>query len=58
MTAMNFNRKALPRIQLYPMLKLATSNISISLCLFSPISQDTSRLMRPMGVDDYPGMIP
>jgi hypothetical protein len=58
MTTINFRMKCLPRIQLYPMSKLATSNVSISLCLFSPAPQDTSRSIRPMGVDDYPGMIP
>jgi hypothetical protein len=58
MTAMNLKRKGLPRIQLYPMLKLATSNVTISLRLFSPVSQDTSRSMCPMGVDACPGMIP
>jgi hypothetical protein len=57
MTAMNFKRKGLPRMQLYPMSKLATSNVSISRCLFSPIPQDTSRSMHPMGVDAYPVMI-
>jgi hypothetical protein len=54
----NFRRKGLPKIQLYPMSKLATSNVSISLHLFSPVPQNTSRSMRPMEVDDYPGMIP
>jgi hypothetical protein len=47
-----------PRIQLYSMSKLATSNVSISLRLFSPVLQDTSRSMHQMGVDDYPGKIP
>jgi hypothetical protein len=40
------------------MSKMATSNVSISLRLLSPVPQDTSRSMRPIGVDDYPGMIP
>jgi hypothetical protein len=46
-----------PKKQLYPMSKLAILNVSISLRLFSPVPQDTSRLMRPMGVDDCPGVI-
>jgi hypothetical protein len=58
MTAINLKRKGLPRLQLYPMLKLATSNVSISLRLFSPVPQDSSRSMCPMRVDAYPGMIP
>jgi hypothetical protein len=58
MTAMNLRRKGLSRMQLYSMSKLATSNISISLCLLSPVPQDTSKSMRPIGVDDYPGMTP
>jgi hypothetical protein len=58
MTAINFRRKGLSRMQLYPMLKLATSNVSIFLCLLSPVPQDTSRWMHPTGVDDYPGMTP
>jgi hypothetical protein len=58
MTTINFRRKGLPRMQLYPMSKLATSNVSTSLHLLSPDPQDTSRSMRPTGVDDYPGMIP
>jgi hypothetical protein len=49
MTAIKLRRKGLPKIQLYLMLKLATSNVSISLCLFSPVPQDTSRSVRPMG---------
>jgi hypothetical protein len=40
------------------MSKLTTSNVSISLRLFSPIPQDTFRSMHPMGVDDCPVMIP
>jgi hypothetical protein len=43
---------------LYPTSKLATLNVNIPLRLFFPIPQDTSRSMHPMGVDDYPGMIP
>jgi hypothetical protein len=58
MTDMNFRRKGLPKIQLYPMSKLATSNINISRRLFSPVPQDTFRSMRPMGVDACPEMIP
>jgi hypothetical protein len=58
MTAMNFRRKCLPRIQLYPMSKLATLNFSISRCLFSPVLHDTSISMHPMGVDVCPGKIP
>jgi hypothetical protein len=58
MTVMNLKRKDLPRIQLYLMSKLATLNVSISRCLFSPVLQDTYRSMRPMGVDACPGMIP
>jgi hypothetical protein len=58
MIAMNFRRNDLPRILLYPMSKLATSNVSISQRLFSPVPQDTSRSMHPMGIDAYPGMIP
>jgi hypothetical protein len=58
MTDMNFRRKGLPRIQLYPMSKLATSNINISHRLFSPVPRDISRSMRPMRVDACPGMIP
>jgi hypothetical protein len=38
--------------------KAGTSNVSISLRLFSSVPQDTSRSMHPMGVDDRPGMIP
>jgi hypothetical protein len=53
---MNFKRKGLPRIQLYLMSKLATSNVNISLCLLSPVPQDTSKLISPMGVDDCPRM--
>jgi hypothetical protein len=56
MTAINFRRKGLSRMQLYPMLKVATLNINISLCLFSPIPQHTSRSICSMGVDDYHGM--
>jgi hypothetical protein len=52
MTAMNFRRKGLPMIQLYPMLKLVTSNVNISLHLLSPDPQDTSRSMHLMGVDN------
>jgi hypothetical protein len=58
MTTINLRRKGLLRIQLYPMSKLATSNVTISLPLFSPVPQDTSRSMRPMGVDNCPRMIP
>jgi hypothetical protein len=58
MTAINFRRKGLPRIQLYPMLKLVTSNVNISLHLLSPDPQDTSRSMRLMGVDNWPGVTP
>jgi hypothetical protein len=58
MIDINLRRKGLPRIQLYPMSKLATLNVSISLRLFCPIPQDTSRSMCLMGVDDYPEMIP
>jgi hypothetical protein len=47
-----------PQDTMYPMSKLAISNVSISLHLFSLDPQDTSRSMHPMGVDDYPGMIP
>jgi hypothetical protein len=55
MTAMNFRRKCLPKMQLYPMSKLATSNVNISLHLLSPVPQDTSRSMHPMGLpwDDH-----
>jgi hypothetical protein len=42
---------------LYPMSKLATSNVSICLCLLSPVPHDTPRLMHPIGVDYGPGMI-
>jgi hypothetical protein len=56
--AINFRRKGLPRMQLYSISKLATLNVSISLRLLSPILQDTSKSMRPMGEDDYPGIIP
>jgi hypothetical protein len=35
--------------------KLTTSNVSISMRFFSPVPQDTSKSMRPMGVDDCPG---
>jgi hypothetical protein len=55
MIVMNFRRKGLPKMQLYPISKLATSNV-ISLHLLSPIPQDTSRSMRPIGVDDCPRM--
>jgi hypothetical protein len=58
MTDINFRRKGLPMIQFYPISNLATSNVSIPLRLFFPDPQDTSRLMCPMGVDDYLGMIP
>jgi hypothetical protein len=58
MIVINFRRKDLPKIQLYLMLKLAILNVSIFLRLFSPAPRDTSRLMHPMGVDNYPGMIP
>jgi hypothetical protein len=58
MTTIKLRRKGLPKIQLYPMLKLATLNVSISLRLFSSVPQDTSRSMCLMGVDDCPGMIP
>jgi hypothetical protein len=58
MTAINFRRKCLPRMQLYPMLKLATSNINISLRLLSLVPEDTSRSMHLIGVDDYPSMTP
>jgi hypothetical protein len=57
MININFRIKGLPRIQLYPMSKLTTSNVSISLCLLSPVPQNISRSMHPIGVDDYPGMI-
>jgi hypothetical protein len=57
MTAINFWRKDLLRIQLYPISKLATSNVSISLHLFFPDPHDTSRSIHLMGVDDYPVMI-
>jgi hypothetical protein len=56
-TVVNLRRKGLPRIQLYAMLKPATSNVSISLRLFFPDPRDTSRSMLLIGVDDYPGMI-
>jgi hypothetical protein len=51
MTVMNFRRKDLLRMQLYLVLKLATSNVNISFFLFSLEPHDTSRSMRPMGVD-------
>jgi hypothetical protein len=56
MYAMNLRMNGLPRMQLYSMLKLATSNVSISLCMLSPDPQDTSRSMHPMRVDDWPGI--
>jgi hypothetical protein len=58
MIAMNFRRKGLPRMQLYPMLKLATLNVNVSLRLLSPVPHDTSRSIHPMGIDDCPGMTP
>jgi hypothetical protein len=58
MTTINFRRKGLPRMQSYPMLKLATSNISTPLRLLSPIPRNNSRSMRPMGADDNPWMTP
>jgi hypothetical protein len=58
MTTMNLKRKGHPMMQLYPMSKLATSNVSISLRLFSHVPQDTFRSMHHMGVDACPGMIP
>jgi hypothetical protein len=45
-------------MQLYLMLKLATSNVSTSRRLLSPILQDTSSSMRSMGVDDYLELTP
>jgi hypothetical protein len=57
MITINFRREGLRRMQLYPKSKLATSNISISLCLLSPILKDISRSMRLMGVDYCPRMI-
>jgi hypothetical protein len=51
-----FQEERPPKDQLYPMSKLATSNVSISRCLFYPVLQDTSKLMRSMGVDACPGM--
>jgi hypothetical protein len=53
-----FRRKDLPRMQLYLISKLAITNVSTSLRLLSPIPQDTSKSMRSMGVEDYPGMTP
>jgi hypothetical protein len=58
MIAINFRRKGLPRMQLYLMLKLATSNVSTSRRLLSPILQDTSSSMHSMGVDDYLELTP
>jgi hypothetical protein len=58
MTTIKFRRKGLPGMQLYPMLKLATSKVSISLRLLSHVPQDTSKSMCPVGVDDCPGVIP
>jgi hypothetical protein len=51
---MNFRGKGLLRMQLYPMSKLPTSNVSMSLRLLFPIPQDTSKLMCLMGVVDCP----
>jgi hypothetical protein len=53
---MNFRGKGLPRMQLYPMSKLPTLNVSMSLRLLFPIPQDTSKLMCLMGVVDCSGI--
>jgi hypothetical protein len=56
MTVMNLRRKGFPRMQLSPMSKLATLNVSVSRRLLSPDPHDTSKSVHSMKVDDCPGM--
>jgi hypothetical protein len=56
MTAMNLRRKRPPRMQLWTILMLVTSNFNVPQRLLSHDLHDTSKSMYPMGVDDCPGM--
>ena len=55
---MNLASAGLPRMAWYEDSKLATSNLMYSIRKFCSVPNVTGRVIEPIGVEEFPGMMP